>query len=82
MHVASARTLDLKLVEYRNRSQVELAADDIFEMHAARIGPSAYASMTGNHAGANQMAGFTDYLVPMEVAKDAASPGSTAAKTA
>ena len=46
--LSSARTVDLKLLEYRNRTRDELENDDIFEMHISKIGMTAYQLATGN----------------------------------
>ena len=80
--LSSARTVDLKLLEYRNRTRDELENDDIFEMHISKIGMTAYQLTTGNVAGAKQMMGFNNHLIPQKVADAAAMHANAQAKLA
>ena len=80
--LSSARTVDLKLLEYRTRTREELENDDIFEMHISKIGMTAYQLTTGNVAGAKQMMGFNNHLIPQKVADAAAMHANAQAKLA
>ena len=80
--LSSARTVDLKLLEYRSRTCDELENDDIFEMHITKIGLTAYELSTGNKTGARQVMGFSSHLIPQKVADAAAMHANAQAKLA
>ena len=68
-----ARTVDLRIVEYSDRSREELENDDTFELHMSTIALQDYGSTTGNWLGLDAVSGVADTLMPASVAIKAAA---------
>ena len=68
-----ARTADLQILAYSDRSREELENDDTFELHMATIALNDYGSTTGNWVGLDAVSGVADTLMPASVAVKAAA---------
>ena len=71
----NARTCDMTIKSYADakKSQTELWADDVLELHAGSIAREDYTRRTGNYEGAEAISGTMDYLLPTEAITKAAT---------
>ena len=69
----NARTCDSIIRQYDGRSQKELLADDVLEMHAAALARQDYTMRTANYDCAEAISGLSDFLLPTKAVTDAAA---------
>ena len=70
--IMNGRTCDSIIKRYSGKSQKELFADDVLEMHAATLARQDYGMRTGNYMGAEAVSGLSDFLLPTKVVEQAA----------
>ena len=78
--IMNGRTCDSIIKRYSGKSQKELFADDVLEMHASTLARQDYGMRTGNYMGAEAVSGLSDFLLPTKVVEQAALYTNTVSK--